>query len=236
MKKIIGNYRIYIWTIIFFLSALLVMGIFFTFDALKTERTLFGWRDHLDKIANSIKESSNELTRSVRAFMISGDTFYLQSYWEEKNIKQTSDKAIQAAINLHLPANELSLLSTANKKLNELVNTDIRAMKLILLAMGLPEERMYPEIKNYKLAAADLNLSNQEKVNFAQRILADEAYVNARESITLPIEDFKREINERITGEINRDQDKTNFYFLMIKVLSILVLLLIILMLWTRIP
>ncbi len=111
---------------------------------------------------------------------------------------------------LETPQNEFDLLNIAKNNSDDLVNTETRAMKLLLKVYEVPEDQMEPTIKDYQLTYDDENLSFNDKVNLAREILYDQDYEENKLKILTPIKDFQEKMIARIHNETVECRRKTN--------------------------
>lgn len=224
-----------IWIILLFLNIGLVTFIYLSDRAIKKERTAISTQTEMTLIGQSLANGSDLLTNDVREFVITGDLIFLQDYWLEVNIRKSRDKAVQRLAELNTPLNEIQYLRIAKKNSDKLINAEVRAMKLLLLAMGVPEENMYPEIKRYKLSADDLALPINDKINTAQAIMFDKDYIDAKASIMNPIKEFRETMLERVSKESEDARKRTNRVFLTAEVSTVVAIILLVLVIWIRI-
>jgi len=82
------------------------------------------------KLKEDFLSNSKNLTMSVRAFVATGDEKFRQEYYQEVEKSRLRDETIHQVIETVLSAEEQSLLETAIKHSNELMETEIRAMDL----------------------------------------------------------------------------------------------------------
>ena len=154
---------------IFVIVALLVATGLFIADRLVTHGYLRMGQVHeryiiAQQSATNLEIGSDVLTSAVRNFVVTGDTQYLQEYFNEANVTRRRDEAVD---NLETMMSRDSAayghLSTALSLSNELMLDEYQAMKLIL-STGNYDEALIPDvIKETELNAGDAGKSTEEK-------------------------------------------------------------------------
>ena len=154
---------------IFVIVALLVATGLFIADRLVTHGYLRMGQVHeryiiAQQSATNLEIGSDVLTSAVRNFVVTGDTQYLQEYFNEANVTRRSDEAVD---NLETMMSRDSAayghLSTALSLSNELMLDEYQAMKLIL-STGNYDESLIPDVlKENELNAGDAGKSTEEK-------------------------------------------------------------------------
>ena len=154
---------------IFVIVALLVATGLFIADRLVTHGYLRMGQVHeryiiAQQSATNLEIGSDVLTSAVRNFVVTGDTQYLQEYFNEANVTRRRDEAVD---NLETMMSRGSAayghLSTALSLSNELMLDEYQAMKLIL-STGNYDEALIPDVlKETELNAGDAGKSTEEK-------------------------------------------------------------------------
>ena len=154
---------------IFVIVALIVATGLYIADRLVTQGYLRMGQVHeryiiAQQSATNLEIGSDVLTSAVRNFVVTGDTQYLQEYFNEANVTRRRDEAVD---NLETMMSRGSAayghLSTALSLSNELMLDEYQAMKLIL-STGNYDEALIPDvIKETELNAGDAGKSTEEK-------------------------------------------------------------------------
>lgn len=134
-----------------------------------------------EKAASDLSDASDYLTEQVRLFTVNMDSKNMFNYFEEANAVQRREKALDSLKDNEMGISSAESLNKALKASNDLMEREIRAMKLICMANGY--EDMPEEVKEYKLNIEDTNLSSADKINKARSLVFDEGYENAKELI-----------------------------------------------------
>ena len=134
-----------------------------------------------EKAAGDLSNASDYLTEQVRLFTVNYDSRNMFNYFEEANSVQRREKALDSLKDNEMGTGSAESLNKALKASNDLMEREIRAMKLICVANGY--ENMPEEVKDYVLNIEDMNLSNDEKINKARTLVFDEGYESAKEVI-----------------------------------------------------
>ena len=134
-----------------------------------------------EKAAGDLSNASDYLTEQVRLFTVNYDSRNMFNYFEEANSVQRREKALDSLKDNEMGTGSAESLNKALKASNDLMEREIRAMKLICAANGY--ENMPEEVKGYVLNIEDMSLSNDEKINKARTLVFDEGYESAKEVI-----------------------------------------------------
>lgn len=149
-----------------------------------------------DKIANELRDSSEDLTKYVRTFVATGEPKYEKAYWHVLNVrngKEAGPDGRRIPLNvlmkqLGFTDNELNKLKEAQTNSDELVKKEVIAMNAI---NGIPDVNISKLIR-----------PNESKRDFAIRILNDEAYHKDKATIMNPISDVIQLVDERTQIEL----------------------------------
>ncbi|MBR6028595.1 MAG: diguanylate cyclase [Clostridia bacterium] len=137
-----------------------------------------GTEDYMraQKDASDLQTGSDYLTQQVRAFVVTGDSAYIDLYFEEANHTRSRDQAL-ADIREIVPGHpSLSALDEAMRESTELMNLEIRAMRLMMEAEGADLTQAPAEIQAAALTEEEKALSSAEKRQLAQRMVFDSDY------------------------------------------------------------
>lgn len=169
------------------------------------------------KIANELRESSEDLTKYVRTFIATGDPKYEKAYWQVLNIR--NGKAVRPdgrkiPLNvlmkqLGFTDNELKILNESQANSNRLVKKEVIAMNAI---KGAYDANILKLIK-----------PNESKRDFATRIINDEAYHRDKANIMNPINDVIQLVDKRTQIELMH-YNILNLIFIFISFLIVLLL------------
>ena len=85
-------------------------------------------------------------------------------------------------------------------------------MKLILLVYEVPEAQMGKEIRDFVLSQELINLSFNDKINYAREILYNNTYSNSKEKIRTKIKEFRTLMEKRVDASFEEAKLNTNRY------------------------
>ena len=193
----------------------------------KSERAAIEKQAELQVLSFKLAQASDYLTSEVQKFAVTLDPVHLRNYWTEVNVTQSREKVISRLKELDIPPNEFAYLNTAKNNSDDLVNTETRAMKLILRVYEVPEEQMLQSIREYQLTDEDELLSNNKKVNLAREILYNRKYELDKKNIMEPIAMYEKTMSERVQNETLQARERTDI------ALSVLILAIICVMIFT---
>ncbi len=222
--------------IVFLMATAVIIFLVLAFSSLqqniRNERSAVEKEVEMQGLSQQLGDASDYLTSEVRKFCVTLDPVHLRNYWTEINKTQTRDKVLKRLKELDTPLNEFDLLNEAKNNSDDLVNTETRAMKLILRVYEVPDEQMEPAVADYQLTMQDENLSFNDKVNLAREILYDANYSKNKQKIAEPIEEFDRIMSARIHDATLSAQHDTDRSRLILLIALILIVLYVIFLTW----
>lgn len=144
-----------------------------------------------DKIANELKDSSEDLTKYVRTFVATGNPKYEEEYWRVLNIRngkaaRPDGRKIplkELMRQLGFTNNELRLLENSQANSDKLVKKEVIAMNAI---KGVRDANIPILIK-----------PNESNRDFAIRIVNDESYHKDKATIMYPINEVIQLVDKR---------------------------------------
>jgi methyl-accepting chemotaxis protein len=150
------------------------------------------------KLANELRYSSDELTRTARTFVVTGETKYRDEYWHILAVRdgqapRPDGRSIplrQLMKNVGITPSEFALLKTAEDNSNALVSTEVAAFQAMdghFLPPGAPLTR----------DAADYSRLGPPDQAYAIRIMHDDQYYADKATIMAPISEFEKRVQAR---------------------------------------
>lgn len=169
------------------------------------------------RIAHELRDSSEDLTKYVRAFVATGDPRYEEAYWQVLNIR--NGKAVRPdgrkmplnVLMKHLgfTNDELEILDESQANSDKLVEKEVMAMNAI---KGI-----------YDVNISKLIKPNESKRDFAIRIINDESYNQDKANIMNPVNNVLQLVDKRMQIELIR-YDVLNLVFIFISFFIVLIL------------
>lgn len=170
-----------------------------------------------DKIANELRDSSEDLTKYVRTFVATGEPKYEKEYWQVLNIR--NGKAARSD-GRKIPLNVLmKKLGFTNKELQMLKESQTNSDKLVkkeVIAMNAIKG--IPDVNISKLIQP-----NESKRDFAIRIINDEAYHKDKDTIMNPINEVIQLVDKRTQIALMR-YNILNYIYMLISFLIVFLL------------
>jgi hypothetical protein len=203
-------------------------------DAFSKERFALSREAEYIQIGNKLSDSVEVLTNHIRKYVVTLDPSELQKYWYEIDVRKTRERALERLKILQASKEEIEYLNEAKRNSDDLVETEIRGMKLILKVFGVQEDKMHPAIREYSLKTEDLILDDNAKVNKAREIMFDKKYDENRKKILIPILKFQKAMKTRMTEETIKANRKTDLLYTNVVIFSTLILLFVIGIIWLR--
>lgn len=170
-----------------------------------------------DKIANELRNSSEDLTKYVRTFVATGESKYEKEYWHVLNIRNGKEARPDGRkIPLNVLMKQLGFTSTELGKLKEAQDNSDKLVKKEVIAMdaikGIPDVNIEKLIK-----------PGESRRNFAIRIMNDKAYHQDKETIMNPISDVIQMVDKRTQIELTH-YNILNYIFMFLSFLLVVLL------------
>jgi len=233
-KNILRKKMALVWTSLFILS----IGSLFALFQLSTVTQK---NDRLDIAAQEIttlgyhlKIASHYLTSEARSFAVTGDPAHLINFWHEVNIDKRREKAIRKLMLVDTNKGTSQLLILSKHNSDELINTEMRSMFLMLSAYNIPTKLFPPGVRSYHPTPSETKLTANEKILLAQKILFDKKYSAMKSSIMNPIKTFNSQILKQVKNNIIQVNQAQQNLLLILKITLSILALVIVCIAWYR--
>ena len=186
MKKKIRIKNVSAWSI----GITLVLAFLFAVVSIQAQREFGILKTATDqyivceRAAKQLQDGADYLTEQVRLYVMTGNQQYMDQYFEEANVTQRRENALESLREYFDNTEILQSLQAAMDSSQKLMNTELYAIKLVAEAKGLTEIQLPEQIQNLELTQTDSRLSSEEKTEKAQQMVSDSEYQNARVTIT----------------------------------------------------
>ncbi len=187
--------------------------------------------------ARLLRQGSNTLTEQARLYAITFDLHYLLGYFREKNTDRRREQAINILGDIPESTEIKRLIIHAVRDSRTLEYTEYRSMNLIIAANSYDRTVLPKEIEKLlsanPLSEADRNLSKEEKLDLARKLLANTDYLQQKKKIWGGVEFHMSKMLEDTKQQYLANSTKvTRRYFYQIIYLSIQTLILLSLLLY----
>ena len=180
-------------------------------------------REELKQLGLTLAAASDYLTDQCRLFVVSTDMQHLQNYWQEIEVTKRRDLVLNRLKELKAPQVEFDLIDQAKMNSDALVQTETRAMRLVLEAKGVGERTMHPAIAAFQLKPSDRALSPAEKIDVARRIMFDRQYEADKAIISEPVVKFHNHLDERSKAAVDQARARTNIAVTILVLMTLLI-------------
>ena len=211
--KIWSNRKITIvsLSLFMFVCAIVITGYIYMNECVKDESEAQNSRYEFTKLSTDLAETSDLLTREARQYAVTGEVSHLYNYWYEVRVDKTRDNVIEQLEKANSKQKEKLLLRQAKNYSDELIETEMCSMKLVLESQHKTVEdfctnekvREYVSyVLEYELPEEYAALSDDDKQKKAVEILYDSQYEKMKEKIMWPINHFQNRLNHRLDIEV----------------------------------
>ena len=186
------------------LSALCITISFFGFRQYSVLRTAM--RDYIscEEAVHELQDGSDNLTKQVRLAAATGDAQYIDAYFEEANVSQNREKALQDLAALNASDDAIAALRTALSESVSLMQTEYYSMRLVEENLGRAPATWPEELRDVQLSAEDAALSPEARLYKAQQLVIGLDYVEAKEAIARDVDAAVQELTEALAARQNR--------------------------------
>ena len=160
----------------------------------------------LKNSANDVQLASDDLTNDVRLFVATTKKEYMDSYFEEANVRQRRDKALIVIHELteNTPVHEIvhdSIEAAVNESKN-LMNLEFKAMKLICVDEGIDCSE-YPEVADYVI---DPSISVVDYFDLAMESVFGDEYMQSKDIIIGNVDNAINAIDKSMDENIKKSE------------------------------
>lgn len=138
-----------------------------------------------EEAAKKLQSASDYLTEQVRAYVITGDSKYMDLYFKELNETKTRQKAIQQLNKQNIDTTEIKSALTAS---NDLSKTEEYAMKLVVEAQN--ETEYSEELDSVVIRSKDEVLTSEQKLERAKDLVFNSQYQSTRSKISKDVDEY----------------------------------------------
>jgi methyl-accepting chemotaxis protein len=178
--------------------------------AVTSERAAYERQAQYKQLAVDLGAASDLLTNEARMYAVTGGKGHLDAYWNEIDQTKTRDRVISELQSLGAPAALFDLLATAKKNSDALINTETRAMRLVLEATGTAPSAMPAPVAEFALSPADAALGRRAKMAQAAQIMSDDQYAKDKALITAPLGQFQEKLQAVAKAEVAEAESDTH--------------------------
>jgi methyl-accepting chemotaxis protein len=204
-------------------AVLLGGGVYIAGKAVDTQEEAAQRQIEFKQLGLDLAAASDFLTDEARKYSVTGDEKHLQAYWNEIEVTKTRDRVLTRLKELGSPQNEFDLVDEAKRQSDALVSAESRSMRLVLEAQGVPEASMPAAIAANELDAADQQLTPEEKLETAARIMFDAQYAHDKALITTPMDEFQETMNARAEAQVEDARESAETAMAVLTVLAVIV-------------
>lgn len=204
------------------ITAMLVVLGFVSFLLIANQRNLH--KSELNrymsfKVANELKQSSDDLTRYARSYASTGNEKFEKQYWhvlDVRNGKVARPDGRTIALRkimegLGFTKEEFAKLDESETNSNKLVWTETLAFNAM--------KGLYPDSNK------QFTVKGKVDQKLAVSMLFDESYHNEKRKIMTPIDDFFKLIDDRTENEVKKYSKKSSVFLFFISALIIAILI-----------
>ena len=159
-----------------------------------------------ENASSELKEASNYLTIQVRTFAVTQNPVYLDRYFEEAEVTQRREDAVNILAENIPEGDSRTYLDRALEHSRELMNREYYSMKLVVEAAGIEPGENAAALDDVQLSAEDAALSPQKKIELATSMVYDEEYANE----VATIEENVTQCKQELTDEFKRVQEQNS--------------------------
>ena len=187
-----------------------------------------------ENAAHKLQEGSDILTKQVRLATATGDSKYIDAYFEEANVTKSREAALDDLSSLDGSEDAIVALQNALSASVDLMQTEYYAMRLVEESIGSEPSSWPAELKNIKLSEADAALSPSDKLTKAQQMVIGLDYENTKDIISTDVNSSISMLTEMVNERQNHAANIFSRVFIMIiaciLVFSVMMLLVCLLM------
>lgn len=179
-----------------------------------TQTKLEGDLNRIESTIYLFEHSTAYLSEQATYYAVTLNMDYFQNYWNERNIQQSRDIALERFSAIEFSKDEILLLNEINKNYQKLTTIELHALKLIATALTIHDSKLPPQLKDYKLSTEEVLLPRSEKLTLANSLLFGLEYANLRDSTNESVHMFNDAIRYRVQNELRLATEETKLSLL----------------------
>lgn len=160
------------------------------------------------------EHSTSYLSEQATYYAVTLNIDYFNNYWNEKNIQQSRNIALERFSAIEFTKDELRFLDEINANYQKLNFIELHAFSLITTALSLSESKLPPQLKNYPLSSDERFLSRSDKLTLANSLLFGLEYANIRDITAEAVHEFNESIRNRIQEQLRIASEETRLSLL----------------------
>lgn len=208
------------------LACLLVFFSLYTMEAFRAMREDTEQYASALQSAMDMQSGSAYLTDRVRTFVVTGKESALREYFEELDITQRRERAIERTRRNLEGTTPARYLQEAMDLSDALISIELHAFRLAIAGYGYAPEAFPAQIRERALSPEELALSPEEQLSLARTLLFDDTYQTYKADIRRSVEDCKTAISDRTLQSQENSVERLRVVLGVQNVLAALVLVL----------
>lgn len=137
-----------------------------------------------ENAAHELQNGSDILTKQVRLAAGTGDSKYIDAYFQEANITKSREKALEDLSALENSSEAVEELKKAMEASVDLMQTEFYSMRLVEESIESDPSAWPQELQTVELSENDASLSSSDKLNKAQQMVISLEYEEAKDLIS----------------------------------------------------
>lgn len=158
----------------------------------------------VEENAAMVQSASDDLTKDVEFFVMTGEKRYMDDYFIEANVTKRREKAVDNLRRLRVTDSMFTYLEDAVKESVDLMQLEYQAMRYASEGFGLDISNLLAVVQNTKLPKPARTMSAGEKIDQAHKIVFGDDYVSYKNRIS----GYEKKYTEEAIGLMKKLQDE----------------------------
>jgi len=163
-----------------------------------------------EEAVSAMREASDYLTSQSREYVVMGDKKFLDNYFNEVNVTKRRDNALELLREMEVNENIMSALESAKNTSDELMQIELRAMRLASEAYGMPSGEAERYFGSVKLSADEQKMSDEEKKERALELLFNDIYSDYKDYIHEEVFDSLENVIDENSAKRNEAYERSD--------------------------
>ena len=169
-----------------------------------------------ENAVHELQSGSDILTKQVRLAAATGDSRYIDAYFEEADVTRSREKALEDLSSLDNSSDAIEKLKEALTASTNLMQTEYYSMRLVEESTGSDPESWPEELQSVQLSSEDASLSSEQKQAKAQQMVIGIDYENAKDTISGDVEAAIASLTQTINNRQDHAADVFSYIFILI--------------------
>lgn len=195
-----------------------IWGTYLLHTSVKRQQEAEETRLFYKEMGDNLAYAANYMNAEVQAFAVTGEMSHFYNYWTEADITKTREAVLEEMEKANAPEDEIQFLREAKKISDQLMETEIGAIQLVLHSRGISEDSFNPKsnidqwvtkVLSYPMKKELEQIRPEDQQRKAISMLFDKEYLGRKVTITVLVDECNARMNKRLEQAVYQSRRDT---------------------------